>query len=426
MTTSSSASKAESTPSLWKLTNPPPRSAYTRPPPSSTPESKPPLTSILSTHDFETAARSSLDAKTFAFYDSAATDLVTKSANRATFDRILLRPRILRNVSRVSTRSRILGHSVSLPLFVSPAALAKLVHPSGEKAIARACQAEGVLQCISSNASFPLAAILASMGAGSTQPWFFQLYVNKDHAATTALLREVVALKPARLAGIMITVDSAVPGKREADERLKADEATVAPNSGGKARNDAKGGGLGRVMGAYIDSGLNWGDLAWIREVVGAEMPLVLKGVMGAADAKQAVAAGMQGIVVSNHGGRNLDTAPAAVLILLELQRNCPEVFEQMEVFVDGGIRRGTDVLKCLALGATAVGLGRHFLYSLNYGEDGVRHLIGLLRDELETTMRLMGITELKEITRGCVNTQDVDHLVPPLEQDSWRPKSRL
>jgi len=426
MTTRSSASKAESTPSLRKLTSPPAQSAYTRPPPSSTPQSKPPLTSIISTHDFETAARSSLAAKTFAFYDSAATDLVTKSSNRSTFDRILLRPRILRNVTQVSTCSKILGHDVSLPVFVCPAALAKLVHPEGEKAIARACQTEGIIQCISSNASFPLSEILTSMGANSTQPWFFQLYVNKDHAATKKLLREIMALKPAKMAGVMITVDSAVPGKREADERLKADEDTVAPNSGGKATNDAKGGGLGRVMGAYIDSGLDWSDLSWIREVVGPDMPLILKGIMSASDAKMAVTAGMQGIVVSNHGGRNLDTAPASILILLELQKNCPEVFETLEVFVDGGIRRGTDVLKCLALGATAVGLGRHFLYSLNYGEDGVRHLIGLLRDELETTMRLMGITELEGITRGCINTQDIDHLVPPLKQDEWRPKSRL
>jgi len=351
MTTPSSASQSESAPSLSKLTIPPPQSAYTRPPPTTTPHSKPPLSSIISTHDFETAARSSLTSKTFAFYDSAATDLVTKSSNRATFDRILLRPRILRDVRHASTSSKILGHNVSLPLFVSPAALAKLVHPSGEKAIARACQFEGVIQCISSNASFPLHEILASMGANSTQPWFFQLYVNKDHNTTKKLLKEIMALKPARMAGVMITVDSAVPGKREADERLKADESMVAPNSGGKARNDAKGGGLGRVMGAYIDSGLNWSDLSWIREVVGPDMPLVLKGIMSAADAKMAVEAGMQGIVVSNHGGRNLDTAPASVLILLELQKNCPEVFEKMEVFVDGGIRRGTDVLKCLALG---------------------------------------------------------------------------
>jgi len=228
------------------------------------------------------------------------------------------------------------------------------------------------------------------------------------------------------MAGIMITVDSAVPGKREADERLKADESMVAPNSGAAAKNDAKGGSLGRIMGLYIDSGLCWEDLKWIREEVGSGMPLILKGVMGAADAKMAVEAGMDGIVASNHGGRNLDTAPPAVLVLLELQTRCPEVFDQLEVYVDGGIRRGTDVLKCLALGATAVGMGRPFLYALKYGQEGVRHAVGVLRDELETTMRLMGITGLEQVRRGLVNTAEIDHLVPPLEQDEWVPRSRL
>lgn len=316
-----------------------------------------------------------------------------------------------------------LGHDLSMPLFASPAALAGLVHPDGEKAIARACAKEGIVQCISSNASFPLADIVAEYPDG--HPWMFQLYVNKDRQATKKLLKHVLGLKP-RCAGIMVTVDSAVPGKREADERLKADESMSAPNSEAKAKNDAKGGGLGRVMGLYIDSGLNWQDLKWLREEVGPDMPLILKGVMGAADARLAVEAGMDGIVASNHGGRNLDTAPAAVLVLLELQMRCPEVFDKLEVYVDGGIRRGTDVLKCLALGATAVGMGRQFLYGLGYGEEGVRHLVGILRDETETTMKLMGVTEVKGVRRGDVNTGDIDHLVPPLERSQWCPKSRL
>lgn len=420
------AMPAEGKSSLSKINNSKPEQ-WQRPPPERTPEvqhdRKPPLSTIINLYDFEDVAAQTIAKKTFAFYDSAATDLITKRRNKSTFDRILLRPRIMRDVRHVSTTSKILGHNVSLPLFISPAALAGLVHPDGEKAMARACVEEGIIQCISSNASFPVSDILATMP--QSQPWFFQLYVNKDHKKTRTLLRQLLALRP-RMAGIMITVDSAVPGKREADERMKADESMAAPNSGAQARNDSKGGGLGRVMGLYIDSGLHWEDLKWIREEVGPDMPLILKGIMGAADAKLAAEMGCQGIVVSNHGGRNLDTAPPSVLVLLEIQRRCPEVFDQMEVFVDGGIRRGTDILKCLALGATAVGLGRHFLYSLNYGQEGVRHLVGLLRDELETTMRLMGVTEISQIRRGLVNTADIDHLVPPFEQDDWAPKSRL
>lgn len=171
-----------------------------------------------------------------------------------------------------------------------------------------------------------------------------------------------------------MTVDAPVPGKREADERVRADEGLSAPMTGAKAINDKKGGGLGRIMGSYIDASLTWDDLRWLRSVT--DLPIILKGVQSAADARLAAQAGVQGIVLSNHGGRSLDTAPPSVLILLELQKCTPEVFDKLEVYVDGGIRRGTDILKCLCLGATAVGMGRHFLYALNYGREGVEHFI--------------------------------------------------
>jgi len=207
------------------------------------------------------------------------------------------------------------------------------------------------------------------------QPVFFQLYVNSDHEKAKVLLNQLMELRP-RIKAIWVTIDAPVIGKREADERVKADESISAPNSGQTAKNDKKGGGLGRIMGAYIDSSLNWKDLSWIRETVGPDMPLVLKGIQTAADAKLAMEAGMDGIVLSNHGGRSVDTSPPAVLTLLEMHKSCPEVFDKIDVLVDGGIRRGTDIVKCLCLGAKAVGMGRHFLYSLNYGQEGVEHLI--------------------------------------------------
>ena len=144
--------------------------------------------------------------------------------------------------------------------------------------------------------------------------------------------------------------------------------------SGARATNDKKGGGLGRIMGSYIDSSLDWDDLPWLRRSWTGK--IVLKGIQNAEDAKRAADAGVDGIILSNHGGRSLDTSPPAIMVLLECQRCCPEIFDKMEVYVDGGIRRGTDVLKCLCLGATAVGLGRPFLYSVNYGKEGVEHLI--------------------------------------------------
>jgi len=208
------------------------------------------------------------------------------------------------------------------------------------------------------------------------QPFFFQLYVNSDHEKTKVLLAQMLKLRP-RIRGIIITIDAPVIGKREADERVKADESIQAPNSGASAKNDKKGGGLGRIMGAYIDSTLNWEDLRWIRETVGPDMPIMLKGVQSAIDAKMAMDSGIvNGIVLSNHGGRSVDTSPPAVITLLEMHKSCPEVFDKLDVLVDGGIRRGTDIVKCLCLGAKSVGIGRHFLYSLNYGQEGVEHMI--------------------------------------------------
>jgi len=358
---------------------------------------KPALHTLLSLHDFETVASQTLSAKTWAFYSSAATDLITRDANRSMFDRIWFRPRVLRDVRYVDTRTKLLGVKSQMPVFVSPAALARLVHPEGEKGIARRCREKGIIQCVrvasglrrdfeksrdavrqadgfcarqvSTNASYPIEEILASSPA---HPFFFQLYVNKDRPKTEALLAQLRSLD--RIAAIFLTVDAPVAGKREADERVRADESVSTPMSGAKAGNDKRGGGLGRIMGSYIDATLNWDDLAWLRRHW--DGPIVIKGIQGAADAKRAMLEGVQGVVLSNHGGRSLDTSPPAILILLELQRCCPEVFERMEVYLDGGVRRGTDVLKALCLGSSAVGIGRSFLYALNYGEEGVEHMI--------------------------------------------------
>lgn len=274
----------------------------------------------------------------------------------------------MRNVRGVDTKSRVLGCDLSMPLFVSPAAMVKLIHPDGELAVARACEAKGVMQGISNNASFSMEQITA---AGPSTNFFFQLYVNRDRAKSAALLRQCSA-NP-NLKAIFITVDAAWPGKREADERVRADENLTVPMSPSKGSNDKKGGGLGRVMAGFIDPGLTWDDIRWARQHT--HLPLVLKGVMSADDAIMAMEAGLDGILLSNHGGRNLDTSPPSILTLLELHKRCPEIFDRMEIYIDSGIRRGTDVLKAICLGATAVGLGRSVLFAANYGQEGVEHL---------------------------------------------------
>ncbi|KAK2813119.1 hypothetical protein FQN50_000796 [Emmonsiellopsis sp. PD_5] len=367
---------------------------------------KPPLTTLINSHDFEVVASKTAPAKTWAFYSSASNDLITRDANKSFIDRIWLRPRVLRNVRDVNTKTKILGCDANMPLFVSPAAMVKLIHPDGELAIARACNTRGIMQGISNNASYPMKDITAN---GPDANFFFQLYVNKDRAKSATLLRE--CSENPRIRAIFITVDAAWPGKREADERVRADENLSVPMAPARGQNDSRGGGLGRVMAGFIDPGLTWEDLVWARKHT--HLPLVLKGVMSADDAILAMKAGLDGILLSNHGGRNLDTSPPSILTLLELHKRCPEIFDKMEVYVDSGIRRGTDILKAICLGATAVGMGRSVLFAANYGQEGVEHLFDIMKDELEGAMRLVGITSLDEARPELVNSADIDHLVP-------------
>ncbi|KAI9901130.1 hypothetical protein N3K66_002947 [Trichothecium roseum] len=395
--------------SINNNTSTPPTTTPTMPisPPAADPATPPPLSSILSSPDLTLAASAHLAPKTWAFYSSAATDLVTHGKNRELVRRVMLRPRVLRDVAAVDTSRTILGSRSAAPFFVSPAAMARLVHPDGELAISRGVANEGIFQCISSNASYTLKSIISA--APPDHPFFLQLYVNSDRAKTTALLRQARSLG---VRAVFVTVDAPVPGKREADERAAQATALRSSISGGEiSGGDRKGSGLGRLMARYIDKSLVWGDLAWIREASGG-LPVVLKGVQTADDVVKAVEFGVDGVLLSNHGGRSLDGSQASILVLLELRKQCPWVFGKLEVYIDGGFERGSDILKAIALGATAVGIGRPYLYSLLYGQEGVQHLTQILKDELETSMRLLGITSLDQATSKLVNTRDIDYLV--------------
>lgn len=379
---------------------------------------KPELETLINYHDFESAAQSSLTAKTWAFYSSAATDCVTHRLNSSLYNRILLRPRVMRDMTLVDTSTTILGRKSTLPFFCAPAALARMAHPDGECAIARSCARQGIPQGISTSASYPVEDIVESVMLDKKLPhpenvpmsFFYQLYVDRDRKKSEVLLRKVEELG---LKGIMVTVDAATNGKRELDERVSVEQAmkTAPARTPGEAfKKDKQGGGLARLMSGFIDPALIWNDIKWLRK--STKLPLVLKGIMTWQDAVLAAEAGVEGIILSNHGGRNLDTSPPSLLTLLEIQRNAPWVFDKLEIIVDGGIKRGTDIFKALCLGASSVEIGRGFLYAVNYGEEGVERFIGILRDELETTMRLMGVNSLNELHPGMVNTQDIDHLV--------------
>ena len=385
---------------------------------------KPPLESIINAHDFEVAARNTSTAKTWAFYSSASNDLVTRDANASLFSRIWFRPRTMRKVRQISTETNLLGQPANFPLFVSPAAMARLIHPDGELAIGRACKTRGVIQSISNNASYA-ATDIVSQSEVSDHPFIFQLYVDNRKEKTNALLKQIKSHK--NIKAIMVTVDAAAAGKREADERVKADESIENPMQKNKPKNDKKGGGYGRLMAGFIDQNLNWEYLSWLRSEVGYDMPMLTKGVMSADDVKMALDAGLDGCVLSNHGGRNLDTSPPPIMVLLEVHARFPEIIRDhhpnspsvksgqtkpFSILIDGGVRRGTDILKCVCLGAVSVGVGRPVLFATGYGQEGVEHLIDILRDEFEVAMRNNGITSIEQCSPEYINTGDIDHMV--------------
>ncbi|KAI1738499.1 mitochondrial cytochrome-like protein b2 [Xylaria scruposa] len=399
-------------------------------PPAKAKDAKPALSSIINAHDFRLAAQQSYTPKAWAFMTSAATDCLTMERNSSTYNDIVLRPRILRDVSTVDVSATMLGYRISTPIFIAPTSMGKLFHPEGERELGRAAQSLGIPQCVSTSCSFPLPEVMDAVeekknADGSSVPVFFQLYVDKDRRKSENLLRLV---RERGVKAIFVTIDAPVIGKREADERLKADESMRLPMSGMKAKNDAKGGSLGRIMGQFIDAALTWDDIAWLRNAAPG-LPIVLKGIQTAMDAVKAAEYGVDAIYITNHGGRSLDTAPATILVLLELQKCCPQIFDKMEVYIDGGITRGTDIFKALCLGAKAVGIGRGFLFALNYGKEGIEHFVNILTDELETTMQQCGITSLDQVHPGLLHTGAVDHLVPGSEEHpyaKWRPRSKL
>jgi isopentenyl diphosphate isomerase/L-lactate dehydrogenase-like FMN-dependent dehydrogenase len=382
----------------------------------------PALSTQLSLHDFEKSAQKLLSAKAWAYYSSAADDEYTKTHNASVFQRVLLRPRVFRDVKHVDLSTTLLGHSCRLPIFISPAAMARLAHPSGECGIAEAAGRRGIIQCVSNNASQRPEQI----SAAASQPLWFQLYVQSDRAKSEALLARISAAGSGYTA-IVLTLDAPTPGKREADERVANTAAATSATSGRGVSTD--GGGLGRALFAGTTPSLTWKDLEWLR--AHTHLPIVLKGIQTHEDAllacsEQSLKLGVKAIILSNHGGRALDTAPPALLTLLEIRRYAPEVLQKLEVYIDGGIKRGTDVVKALALGARAVGIGRPALFGLaGYGAKGVERVLEILEEEVATTVRLLGENRIADLGTRHVN---VSRLTRDMyEEERWvRVKAKL
>jgi len=348
-------------------------------------------TAPLNVAEFEEAARARLGPGAYAYFAGGAGDEHTLRANAAAYAGWALRPRVLVDVSTVSAATTVLGTEVSLPVLVAPTAFQRLADPEGELATARAAAAAGTVMCVSTLASVTPAE-LATAAPGA--PQWFQLYWSPDRGFTGELVDSVVE---AGFRALVLTVDLPVAGRRERDLReafVLPDDLPVPNLPVALRRAD-----FHTALAESVDSSLTWSDLEWLRSR--CPLPLVIKGVQTAEDALLALEHGAEGVVVSNHGGRQLDGVPASLDLL-------PEVVEavggRIEVLLDGGIRRGTDVLKALALGARAVLAGRAVIWGLAAGgEAGATQVLELLRAEVELGLQLLGARSPGEVTRAHV-----------------------
>eukprot|EP00026_Physarum_polycephalum_P005599 Phypoly_transcript_05634.p1 GENE.Phypoly_transcript_05634~~Phypoly_transcript_05634.p1 ORF type:complete len:510 (+),score=103.58 Phypoly_transcript_05634:350-1879(+) len=373
------------------------------------PGSKPPIEHMLNVYDFEGIARKTMAKEAWDYYSSGADDEVTLRENHTAFQRIWLRPRVLVNVKTINTKSKILGYESSFPLYISATALAKLANPEGEVVLTRAAYSQGVIQMLPTLASCSLDEMIEAKKPDQIQ--FYQLYVNGNRKVTEDIVRRA---EKGGCKALFVTVDAPQLGRREKDMRNKftASEANEQKRAGEKVNRNQ---GTARAISSFIDPSLCWADIAWLKSIT--SMPIVLKGVQCGEDAVLAVKYGCAGIVLSNHGGRQLDFSRSGIEVLAEVMDalKAAKAEKKLEIYVDGGIRRGTDIFKALALGATAVGIGRPSLYGLAaYGQDGVERVIEILRDELVMCMGLMGTPTIADIKPEMAVTRNLpDHYVP-------------
>jgi isopentenyl diphosphate isomerase/L-lactate dehydrogenase-like FMN-dependent dehydrogenase len=346
----------------------------------------------LNIWDYERLFEQTLDAGAFGYFSGGADDEVTLRDNVAAFRRLRLRPRMLVDVSTRSTATTVLGTPVSMPLLVAPTAFQRMAHPDGEPATARAAAAAGTVMTGSTIATAAPAEVAA---AAPGAPRWFQLYWFKDEAVTRALIDQAVA---AGFGAIVLTIDApGTLGRRERD--LRTGFTVDAPIPAFAAATGRPSGATPAEVFSLIEDCLTWRDLERLRGM--SDLPLLVKGLLTREDARLAVDAGVDGVIVSNHAGRQLDTVLAGIDALPEV---IDEVGNEVEVFVDGGVRRGTDVLKALALGARAVMIGRPVLWGLAAGgEQGVRDVLEIFRAEIALGMQLLGCADCAAITRAHV-----------------------
>ena len=360
---------------------------------------------LITLADHEQHARTQLDDNAWAYFSGGAADEISLRANRSAWDALPLWPRVLRPLAGGHTRVPLLGRTLAHPILLAPVAFQRLAHPDGELAMAYAAAALGAGVVLSTQASVSLEsvaqAVLPDPGRG---PLWFQLYLQPDRGFTQALVQRAEA---AGYEALVLTVDAPTSGVRDRERRagFRLPPGVGPVNLAGlqAPASPPLSPGQSALFDGLLHHAPTWDDIAWLQSIT--RLPVLLKGVLHPADARQAVSVGAAGLIVSNHGGRTLDTAPATVTAL---PRVVQAVGGAVPVLVDGGIRRGTDVLKAMALGASAVLVGRPAVWGLaNAGAAGVAHVLRLLRDELEVAMALTGCATLAEATPALLEGQD-------------------
>ncbi|XWS12184.1 hypothetical protein CRYUN_Cryun37aG0068100 [Craigia yunnanensis] len=348
-------------------------------------------------NEFQELARQALPKMYYDYYSGGAEDQHTLKENVEAFHRITIHPRILVDVSKIDLSTTVLGYKISSPIMIAPTAMHKLAHPEGEVATARAAAACNTIMILSYMSTCTLEEVASSCNAVR----FLQLYVYKRRYISANLVQRA---ERCGYKAIVLTVDAPRLGRREADIKNKM----VAPqlkNFEGLISTEVSsddGSNIEAFANNTFDASLSWKDIGWLRSIT--NLPILIKGLLTREDAIKAVEVGADGIVVSNHGARQLDYTPATISVLEEVVH---AVKGKVPVLFDGGIRRGTDVFKALALGAQAVLIGRPAVYGLAAkGEYGVKRVVEMLKDELELTMALSGCPTVKDISRNHVRTK--------------------
>jgi 4-hydroxymandelate oxidase len=353
---------------------------------------------ILSLADLEAAARGKLPQMAWDYYASGADDESCLRRNCEAFSRLALHYRVLVDVAVRDLATTVLGHRIAMPIAIAPTAFHRLAHADGELASVRAAGDAGTIFILSTLSNTRVEDVVAA-AAG---PVWFQLYVYRDRGATEALVRRVEA---AGCRALVLTVDAPLLGRRERDVRnrfaLPPELAIENLHGAGYDRLPAASAdsGLAAYFAEWVDAGLTWDGIDWLRSIT--KLPVLIKGVVRADDAVRAVERGVAGIVVSNHGGRQLDASPATIDVL---PRIVDAVAGRAEVLLDGGVRRGADVVKALALGARAVLIGRPVLWGLAVdGRTGVASVLAALRRELDLALALCGCPDIASVTRDLI-----------------------